>query len=176
MKKFVAGLVCGAVLMLSTSVFADGAVKQIMAFLTPDISVELDGQKVALQNAPVNYDGSIYLPVREIAGVVGVSVDWDDNTRAAKLSSKKNAGALKPKATPNAGETENIPQISKNGHVYIGLTAWQNKQNAKVTIDYKKRTITIERQGYPTIVVDSNNENEYLIQDSISYINSTLVE
>jgi hypothetical protein len=79
-------------------------------------------------------------------------------------------------STAKPGTIEEPPQITKNGHVYIGLTAWQNKSGAKVTIDYKKRTIVIERSGHPTVTIDSNNENEYLIENSISYINAALVE
>lgn len=87
MKKFIAGAIFGAALMFTTSVFADGALKQITAYLTPDVSVEIDGKKVALENVPVNYDGYTYLPVRELASAVGLAVDWDDASRTAKLSS-----------------------------------------------------------------------------------------
>lgn len=85
MKKFVAGLLCGAALMMTTSVFADGALKQITAYLTPDVSVELNSKKVPLKNTPINYDGSIYLPVREIADAVGLYVEWNSRTQTAKL-------------------------------------------------------------------------------------------
>ncbi len=179
MKKFVAGLLCGAGLMLSVSVFAEGAIQQITADLTPDISVEVNGRKIILEHTPVNYDGSIYLPVREMAGVVNLSVDWDEATRTAKLGSGSKTGqgsASGSASIANPGTIEEPPQIIKNGNVYIGLTAWQNKSGAKVTIDYKKRTIVIEQSGYPIVTIDSNNENEYLIENSISYINAALVE
>lgn len=89
MKKFIAGMICGAALMFSTSVLASGAYEQITAYLDHSISVQLDGKKVELANTPVNFDGSTYLPLRELAGVVGLSVDWDEGSKTAKLSTKQ---------------------------------------------------------------------------------------
>lgn len=113
MKKFVAGAIFGAALMLTTSVFADGALKQITAYLTPDVSVEIDGKKVALENIPVNYDGSTYLPVRELASAVGLAVDWDDASRTAKLSS----GSAEVEPVVING----ISAIQINGDTYLDL-------------------------------------------------------
>lgn len=119
MKRFVAGMICGAALMLTTSVFADGAYEQITAYLDHSIKVEVDGKKVELANTPVNYDGSTYLPVRELAGAVGLSVDWDEASRTAKLSSDS-------KTDPN--------QSNQTG-------------TGKAVVDIDKPTVIIELMG-----------------------------
>lgn len=138
MKKFVAGMVCGAALMLTTSVFASGAYEQITAYLDHSIKVEIDGKKVELANTPVNYDGSTYLPVRELAGVVGLSVDWDEASRTAKLSSDSKTAQGSASGSASTSNHSTVLQTKDglhlhdfNGKSYVAVYDIQNKYNSK---------------------------------------------
>lgn len=126
MKKFIAGMICGATLMLTTSVFADGAYDQITAYLDHSIKVEIDGKKVELANTPVNYDGSTYLPVRELAGAVGLTVDWDEASRTAKLSSGVThvpTASVQPKPAESGKpvKVDGINTVEIDNNVYLDL-------------------------------------------------------
>lgn len=49
--------------------------------------MQVDGKKVTLENAvPMIKNGVTFLPVRQLAEVLGVKVNWDNNTRIAKFS------------------------------------------------------------------------------------------
>lgn len=163
--------------MLSTSVFADGALKQITAYLTPDVSVELDGQKVALQNAPVNYDGSTYLPVRELAGAVGLSVEWDPNSRTAKLNSGKSPAIAEPGSTTEAEVSDNPRIIAYPDHgervsapvIVSGITTVKiNDATYYRIFDFWK---DFEKLGYSLILTNTEDLN-----NPIAKVNKSDVE
>lgn len=191
MKKFVAGLVCGAALMMATSVFADGALQQITAYLTPDVSVELDGQKVALQSAPVNYDGSTYLPVRELARVVGLSVDWDNNTRTAKLSTGKSSAIAEPGSTTPASpvldivedytylsDTTDGPTLIINGVKFLPIRSGAQKYNISfhdITFDQENKTHSFKGKSIIIHISETPSQNaEAFIRNDISYVREDL--
>lgn len=49
--------------------------------------MQVDGKKVALENAvPMIKNGVTFLPVRQLAEVLGVKVSWDNKTRIATFS------------------------------------------------------------------------------------------
>ncbi|MGG3283240.1 copper amine oxidase N-terminal domain-containing protein [Paenibacillus solani] len=49
--------------------------------------MQVDGKKVALENAvPMIKNGVTFLPVRQLAEVLGVKVNWDNKTRTATFS------------------------------------------------------------------------------------------
>ena len=57
MKKFVMGFLVGALMCISMTVFADGGLERITAFVRKDLPIMLDGQKIELTNPPLNYCG-----------------------------------------------------------------------------------------------------------------------
>lgn len=74
----------------------------IQATLSPDITVIFGGEAQILKDVngnevyPILYNGTTYLPVRAVAGLVEIAVDWDDSTRTVKLD--------KPVALMNSSE------------------------------------------------------------------------
>lgn len=63
-----------------------------------DVRVYLDGKRLTLTDAngdivaPVIIDGSTYLPLRAIAGALGLDVDWDAASSSVYLSTDGNGG------------------------------------------------------------------------------------
>lgn len=96
MKKaavWVSGFIVGAVLSLSTAAYGSGVLEKVDAYLRPDFKVSVDGAAASLKNAPLVYDGSTYLPVREMAEVLNKTVNWNEETMTAELNSKETAAA-----------------------------------------------------------------------------------
>ena len=82
----VTGVVCFA-----AGAAAAGGLQEIKAFLNADITLKLDGEAQVLTDAsgvrtyPITYNGTTYLPVRSIAGLLGVDVGWDQATQSVLL-------------------------------------------------------------------------------------------
>jgi len=74
------GLVAGAALATSATAFAGPALEKITATLRPDYKVVVDGKQVELKNAPISYNGTTYIPLREAGEILGRTVGFQDGT------------------------------------------------------------------------------------------------
>lgn len=89
-KKVIAGALCAALLITGLFAYAANS-KQITATVDYDINVTYDGVTKKLTDAngkqvyPIVYEGTTYLPVRAVAGLVGTEVNWDQSTRTVQL-------------------------------------------------------------------------------------------
>lgn len=111
MKKVIAGFIAGMIFATAGTALAQTAIEKITASVRTDYSVEVDGKKVELTNAPLAYNGSSYLPVREVSEMLGKEVDFKDGV--IKLST--------PIADP-AAELERLEhslEIDRNNIVKI---------------------------------------------------------
>ncbi len=72
---------------------AEPTQKEITAYLNSAYNIDLNGSRFEATDengtayVPVVYNDRIYLPLRAIGNAVGVSVDWDEATQTAKLTS-----------------------------------------------------------------------------------------
>lgn len=78
MKKVIIGFVAGVVCATAGTAAASTAIQKITASVRSDFNVELDGVKVDLKNDPLAYNGSSYLPVKEISELLGKEVNFKD--------------------------------------------------------------------------------------------------
>ncbi len=78
---------------LRLSVFATNGSKTAELFYR-DIKISLNGKEITPKDAngnpvePFIIDGTTYLPVRGVAGALGLDVDWDGNTNTVILKEK----------------------------------------------------------------------------------------
>lgn len=107
-KGFILGLIIGIVI---TGLSVALASSQIQAILNDQIKVSFDGQVQEFRDEttnevqyPITYKDRTYLPLRTVANLVGVGVDYDATTNTAILI--KN-GVPKSEQTGTAGS--NIP-------------------------------------------------------------------
>lgn len=91
-KGFVLGLATGVVLTGASLVSANS---QIQAILNNQIKVTLNGQVQEFKDEttnetqyPITYKDRTYLPLRTVANLVGVDVDYDANSNTAILKTK----------------------------------------------------------------------------------------
>lgn len=88
MKKELKGFIIGVVLtamLMSTIVFADGVQKTIDVVLNK-VNVKVNGKAVSGNN--ILYDGTTYVPLREIAEILGKEVGWNGDTNTASINDK----------------------------------------------------------------------------------------
>lgn len=69
---------------------ADG-LQEINAYLNSNVNFKLDGEEQILKDAsgvrtyPITYQGTTYVPIRSVANLLGVNVDWDQATQSILL-------------------------------------------------------------------------------------------
>ena len=107
-KKWkVAGLIVLALMVFTSGVLASGTIQKITADWRPDIKVIVDGETQTFLDAngnevyPIAYNGSTYLPLRAIGGLMGKDVGWDGTTNTVTLDT--------PKATSEYSRTNPAP-------------------------------------------------------------------
>lgn len=87
MRKFVLGFIIGMICMIPITAFGQTTYEKISAYLNPDIKVEVEGELLNLDLAPIVYDQRTYLPVRElIEKVMGYEVDWVQETTTVVIT------------------------------------------------------------------------------------------
>ena len=99
MKKFLNKkvLVFATLLLIAVSATAVAQTvnRDVTATMRYDMNVRLDGELLTLRDAngnviqPMSFDGTTYLPLRAIAEILGIDVDWDADTQTALLYSRR---------------------------------------------------------------------------------------
>jgi hypothetical protein len=69
-------------LAFTTGVLADDGLKQVTAYLRPDFNLIVDGKPAVLQDPPLIYENDSYLPVRELATLLGAGIEWQEGTKS----------------------------------------------------------------------------------------------
>ncbi len=70
---------------------AAGNLKEIRAYLNYGVTVKYNGQVQTMLDEsgarvyPITYEGTTYLPVRAVAGMLGLPVNWDQTTQTVQL-------------------------------------------------------------------------------------------
>ena len=68
----------------------------IEAYLSPGTTVKIDNIEQTFKDAngvtvyPINYNGTVYLPIRAIGNVMGKEVNWDNDTKTVYLGEMPN--------------------------------------------------------------------------------------
>lgn len=88
MKKLVSGILIGATAMFSFQVFAEGGLQKIEAYLNPNLAITFNGTPLTIKDSPITYEGTTFLPLREIGNQFGINVNWNESTGTVELSTK----------------------------------------------------------------------------------------
>ncbi|WP_066497490.1 stalk domain-containing protein [Abyssisolibacter fermentans] len=84
-KKLILVTLCVMIISFSVGVNADEIITSVTATINDAISLTLDDEKAELQAPILIYNGTSYLPVRSIANLTGLDVEWDNTTKTIKL-------------------------------------------------------------------------------------------
>lgn len=123
MKKFIAGALFGAALMVGVTAYADvqGMVGKVVDGVFP---VKIEGQQ--MENEAIVIEGTSYLPVRELAEKVGYEVSFD---MVEGIGLKKE---VPPVVESNARDATNNPTDEEE--IVPGLDFYTIKINAIETL------------------------------------------
>ncbi|WP_110930598.1 hypothetical protein [Paenibacillus bouchesdurhonensis] len=120
MKKFIAGIMVGALLFGGTSVLADSIKSLVGAKVTGTYTVQkTDGTKVA-DGAVIN--GSAYVPVRALAEATGIPLNVEGKTITMGTQSVKPEGnALSDEALTLVNEITRLKNVNRSTQELIEL-------------------------------------------------------
>jgi hypothetical protein len=99
MKKYIVGSLFGAIIASSVTAYADEGLEKIEAYIRKGLPITLNGAQVQLESPPVMVDGSTYLKLRDVAGLTGLQVNWNEATQTIELSNdstQKKSGSISP--------------------------------------------------------------------------------
>jgi hypothetical protein len=162
MRKFIIPLVVASCLMLPVVVVAQSGFEKIQAFINHDLKVELNGQSVQLKNKAINYKGSNYLPMREVAELLGVEVIWDEKTKTVKLKTEQ--------STEQTNDDSNSNTINKDS-IFYNLNELNDKFNHKFSFGLNGIDLTLKYDGKEYKTDDTN----YFLTNTAPYFEESFL-
>lgn len=161
MKKMIIGLTLG-MLIGSTSVAlaAPSTVQAIVAKFT----ITVDGQKQTLKTNPLIYNGTTYLPVREVAGMLNADVtSFDNKTKKIELKTKRDNGTM-------IVATEWVSTNDLNRLYGIGINMGKD-----TTITYRNKTIVFplsmdDKDTDSKVYTNAENTASLKIENGVMYL------
>ena len=173
-KKLISALVLTLVLLCGIAIGAgaSGTLQEIQAFLDPTITIKLEGEAQTFLDAkgnrvyPITYEGSTYLPVRAVAGLAGLEVNWDQATRTVELGQSKGVDLIDTykiyhsdsKGGPSAhagqvqtadGKTKDISGVNYSHYLHFG-NGWSDKIETSVAFNLGGKHDTLTFKYYAT--------------------------
>ena len=111
------------VAVFSVGVFAGSNMQAITAYLNYGITVEYNDVDQVMSDAngtrvyPITYNGTTYLPVRAVANMLGVKVDWDGGTNHVLLGNSYVDTVSQPSVSTTPTITNNQFDFSFIGNI-----------------------------------------------------------
>lgn len=147
MKIFISGALAGALFMAAPAI-ASG-VKQLIEAELNTVNITVDGVKVEGEN--ILYNDRTYVPLRQIAEMLGKDVAWDEATNTADIADSHKK-AFDGETVGKVGDTE-----IKKGELdmYVSLAKAQNQEisdedalkQAKENIAYDEALIALAKEN-----------------------------
>ena len=148
MKKFISGIVVGALICSTATVAMASTGSKSITATYRDIKVSVNNTLAELTDAngnkvePFIYNGTTYLPVRAVATALGQQVSWDSSTSTVYI------GGDQPSNTPSNSTLANTVIYEANG--------------IRVTYMGHKRADYISGDEYEYKIENMNNEDFYV--------------
>ncbi|USF25588.1 hypothetical protein N510_000500 [Firmicutes bacterium ASF500] len=157
---------------------AAGGLQEIKAFLNADITLKLDGEAQVLKDAngvrtyPITYNDTTYLPVRSIAGLLGVDVGWDQATQSVLLGDPEGGvdlldtykaytikGQSSKQVQSPEGKTENIGGVDVSHWLYLGFYGSNKEAHFNLGGKYTSLTFQVYAAHDVTLTVYGDNQS-----------------
>ena len=147
-KISVKSLMILLVMIVSVTVALAAAPTQISALLSPNIKITYNGVPQTPRDAngnvvyPINYNGSIYLPIRGAADILGIDIDWDNDSKTVMLNDMESSTIV---SLPGGGT---IP--GGGGRVIVNGSA--------------RYTLTPDKSGIWSIRTSDNGDDDPMLE------------
>jgi len=149
-KKIVASIAALSLLVgAGTGVYAGTNLKEIKAYLNGGLKVRVNGAVAQLNDEkgsailPITYNGTTYLPVRAVANVLDVAVDYDKDKQEVILGEKVDGTPL------------NAEEFNKYTYTKDPAQTTYNNKNYKEAFYYHE-------SGAPTLIITPNKKYQTL--------------
>lgn len=130
MRKFICGVIIGAICTLSLSSLAVGVWDNI-SVLRNDIKVVVNGNEVTADN--FLYNNTTYIPLRAVSTLLGEHVEYDETNNTAYIGERKNNlnMGIEEKYIPDTSFLRNNCDYYTivDGHYYVSEHAMREKYN-----------------------------------------------
>lgn len=137
-RLVIVSALAGAVLATSATAFAGPVTNKISALLRPDYTVTVNGKQ--LKNAPINYNGTTYLPLRETSDAFGARLD------------------IQGKDITIESEAENLADQELNPEEWIPLKEL-GEQVDSLTLGGNDRALTIKKDEITLVFLNFSLSN-----------------
>jgi hypothetical protein len=193
-RTLIIGMIAGAVLATAGSAYAASAIEKVTAMIRPDYKVVVDGKQVQLKNAPISYNGTTYIPLREAGEMFGRTVGFKDGTitldqqQPAQTGGKDDAGVSTVTQTPgsqadeiNMDEWVSINSLTSSGLTWsIGLpdgaTSNTHEREYRLIYNDKVESFIIPEAVVTPYICRNNNGVELLFDTGGPFIKKTFAE
>jgi hypothetical protein len=137
-----AGAVMGCC--FAAGVYASDGVKQIAAYLYPNVNVVVDGRNHPLADPVLSYEGRMYVPIRAVSDIFNASAAWNGDTWSIHITLREDPGKS---ADTSAGSVMR-PQ---NGGAKANFT-FVSVQNKKIEFySVLKYEVTYQNKQYQVL-------------------------
>lgn len=158
---------------LLTGAFAAGAaasngIERVDAFLRPDFKLIVDGKTAKLDNPILVYNDTSYLPIREISGLLGADVNWNNSSNTAYVNSRFEG---QPSVPVDDSQYKEIEMKNPNPMFlkYLGRESGVMTFYGDTSIYY--RVTDLNRMGVNTAGVlkyrDKNTHDLYITEEDV---------
>ncbi len=167
MKNFFALLIIG-VMTISSSILAFAKTGTQNTTITyNNIKIVVDGKEVNYNTEPFIYDGTTYLPVRDIGEAIGKDVNWDGNNNTVYIGDMPNT-----QTSPNLNTTDYSKQLSVGEWFYKDIldNTWYVQQitnNSNETLEINANVTAKDSNGN---VIGAKTGTEYAVDSGKSVL------
>lgn len=191
-KFLTIGLIIGVLLTMTTPVLAESIVKQIDVIFN-NVNVNVNGEELEADN--ILYNGTTYIPIRDVAEILGKDVIWEQETMTVNINDKSNddLNKIKYQKFMNMFDIQAERSASLNGKTYLYYEFLYNGDLSDEEFDkwlsnYKEDLNSFVKEafnengtyGVLNSITDFNRKNDngrkYNIGRAINDINGLLIE
>ncbi|MDF2613918.1 MAG: hypothetical protein K0S71_1704 [Clostridia bacterium] len=143
-KKLKAVAFFGTIGVLSFTLVAKPAMKSVKAYVNPAISYTLNGEKVLADSKTIAYDNKTYVPLADVAKILGLQTQFNNNTVTMTTSPQQITTS-----TTTSGTIQTNPTTTSGAFV-VTPTTTGTVEIAKAIIKEVKvesKTVTIYKAG-----------------------------
>lgn len=117
-KFLTIGLIIGVLLTMTTPVLAESIVKQIDVIFN-NVNVNVNGEELEADN--ILYNGTTYIPIRDVAEILDKDVIWNQETMTVTVNDKSNddLNKIKYQKFMNMFDVQVERSASLNGKTYL---------------------------------------------------------
>lgn len=149
LTKYFIVFLLGTFTATATSSYASNAIEQVKAFISKDIAIVVNGESVKFENPVLNYEGRIYLPIRDFEKF-GMGIEWNAESRQAIVDTNIINYEQKETANQNKGD----PILNENNET-------KNNNNTQ----YPNNCTIVSKYGFDDIM--QCDEGDYISPKAI---------